>query len=93
VSPATLAVYKGCASIMRAYTWEAQLHELESADLVAFRSWLLNEYTRDQAKRTLSCFHSMLIEMVTQGVLATDPAARITIQRSGGADHHPTIPL
>jgi hypothetical protein len=67
---------------MRAYTWEAQLHELESADLVAFRSWLLNEYTRDQAKRTLSCFHSMLIEMVTQGVLATDPAARITIQRA-----------
>jgi site-specific recombinase XerD len=67
---------------MRAYTWEAQLHELESADLVAFRSWLLNNCTRDQAKRTLSCFHSMLIEMVTQGALATDPATRITIQRS-----------
>jgi hypothetical protein len=67
---------------MRAYTWEAQLHELQSTDLVAFRSWLLKECTRDQAKRTLSCFHSMLIEMVTQGVLTTDPAARITIQRS-----------
>jgi hypothetical protein len=51
VSPAMLAVYKGCASIMRAYSWEAQLHELGSADLVAFRSWLLNDYTRDQAKR------------------------------------------
>ena len=82
VSPATLAVYKGCASIMRAYAWEPQLHELQSTDLVAFRSWLLKECTRDQAKRTLSCFHSMLIEMVTQGVLTTDPAARITIQRS-----------
>src|SRR4051794_39483283 len=82
VSSATLAVYKGCASIMRAYRWEAPLHELESADLVAFRSWLLKERTRDQAKRTLSCFHSMLIEMVTQGILATDPATRITIQRS-----------
>jgi len=82
VSPATLAVYTGCASIMRAYSWEAQLHELGSADLVAFRSWLLTEYTRDQAKRTLSCFHSMLIEMVTQGILPTDPAARVTIQRS-----------
>jgi hypothetical protein len=23
VSPATLAVYKGCASIMRAYSWDA----------------------------------------------------------------------
>ncbi len=82
VSPATLGVYKGCATIMRAYAWETQLHELESADLAAFRSWLLTEHTRDQAKRTLSCFHSMLIEMVTQGVLATDPATRITIQRS-----------
>jgi integrase len=82
VSPATLSVYKACASIMHAYTWEPQLHELQSTDLVAFRSWLLKEYTRDQAKRTLSCFHSMLIEMVTQGVLTTDPAARITIQRS-----------
>ena len=82
VSPATLAVYEACASIMRAYAWEPQLHELQSTDLVAFRSWLLKEYTRDQAKRTLSCFHSMLIEMVTQGVLTTDPAARVTIQRS-----------
>jgi hypothetical protein len=82
VSSATLAVYKGCASIMRGYDWGAQLHELEATDLAGFRSWLLKEYTRDQAKRTLSCFHSMLIEMVTQGVLATDPAARITIQRS-----------
>jgi integrase len=29
VSPATLAVYKGCASIMRAYSWETQLHGLD----------------------------------------------------------------
>ena len=82
VSSATLGVYKGCAAIMRAYDWTRPLHELEAADLAAFRSWLLIERTRDQAKRTLSCFHSMLIEMVTQGVLTTDPATRITIQRS-----------
>jgi hypothetical protein len=49
VSPATLGVYKGCATIMRAYAWETPLHELESADLVAFRSWLLTERTRDEA--------------------------------------------
>ena len=53
VSPATLAVYKGCATIMRAYSWEAQLHELESADLVAFRSWLLNECTEPQSAYTV----------------------------------------
>jgi site-specific recombinase XerD len=82
VSPATLAVYKDCASIMRTYDWDMDLHELQSTHIVAFRSWLLKDFTRDQAKRTLSCFHSMLIEMVTQGVLTTDPAARVTIQRS-----------
>jgi hypothetical protein len=49
VSQATLGVCKGCAVIMRAYVWETPLHELEAADLVAFRSWLLTEHTRDQA--------------------------------------------
>jgi hypothetical protein len=29
---------------MRSYAWEPQLHELQSTDLVAFRSWLLKEY-------------------------------------------------
>jgi hypothetical protein len=49
VSSATLAVYKGCASIMQAYNWGAELHELEATDMVAFPSWLLKEYSRDQA--------------------------------------------
>ena len=55
---------------------------MEAPDIVAFRSWLLKNYSRDQAKKALSSFHSVLLEMVTQGVLATDPAARITIQQS-----------
>ncbi len=67
---------------MRSYFWEKPLHELESPDIVAFRSWLLKEYSRDQAKKVLSSFHSALLEMVTQGVLAVDPAANITIQQS-----------
>ena len=36
----------------------------------------------DQARKVLSSFHSVLLEMVTQGVLATDPFARVTIQQS-----------
>ena len=67
---------------MKAYEWDKPLQELEAPDIVAFRSWLLKNYSRDQAKKTLSSFHSVLLEMVTQGVLATDPAARITIQQS-----------
>lgn len=82
VSPATAEVYEYRAEIMKAYNWEKALQELEAPDIVAFRSWLLKNYSRDQAKKTLSSFHSVLLEMVTQGVLATDPAARITIQQS-----------
>ncbi|GGC12545.1 site-specific integrase [Novosphingobium endophyticum] len=82
VSPATIEGYKARASIMRAYEWEKPLHELEAPDMVAFRSWLLKNYSRDQAKKVLSSFHSVLLEMVTQGVLTHDPAAKITIQHS-----------
>ena len=83
VSPATLEGYRYRAEIMRSYFWEKPLHELESPDIVAFRSWLLKEYSRDQAKKVLSSFHSALLEMVTQGVLAVDPAANITISSPG----------
>ena len=48
-----------------------------------FRSWLLEHKTRDLARRTLSSFHSVLIEMKLQGCLQDDPAAGLTI-RSGG---------
>jgi hypothetical protein len=83
--PVSAATAEGCAyraSIMRSYSWTRELHELESPDIVAFRSWLLKEYSRDQAKKVLSSFHSVLLEMVTQGVLAVDPAASISIQQS-----------
>ena len=82
VSPATHDVYEYRAEIMKAYQWDKALQELEAPDIVAFRSWLLKNYSRDQAKKALSSFHSVLLEMVTQGVLTTDPAARITIQQS-----------
>lgn len=82
VSRATFEVYESRAAIMQAFTWDKALHELEAPDIVAFRSWLLKNYSRDQAKKVLSSFHSVLLEMVTQGVLATDPAAKVTIQHS-----------
>jgi hypothetical protein len=59
VSPATLEGYKYRAEIMRAYSWEKDLHEL-APDIVAFRSWLLKEYSRDQARKVLSSLHSAL---------------------------------
>jgi hypothetical protein len=82
VSQATMDDYEFRATIMRAYNWTRELHELEAADIVAFRSWLLKSRSRDQAKKVLSAFHSVLLEMVAQGVLANDPAGKISIQKS-----------
>lgn len=82
VSKATMQDYEYRASIMREYAWEKELHELEARDVVAFRSWLLRNYSRDQAKKVLSAFHSVVLEMVTQGVLSNDPATNVTIQQS-----------
>lgn len=82
VSPATLEGYKSRAGIMRVYPWGKTLQQIEAPDVVAFRSWLLKNYSRDQAKKVLSSFHSMLLEMVAQGVLANDPAAKVSIQNS-----------
>jgi integrase len=83
VEPETLKEYQRRANVMKEYEWPKQVHELEPTDVVQFRSWLLENKTRDLARRTLSSFHSVLIEMKLQGYLQDDPAAGITI-RSGG---------
>src|SRR5688500_11271756 len=44
VSPATLRVYESRAAAIKRYDWTKQLHELETADVVAFRSWLLKTH-------------------------------------------------
>ena len=82
VSRATLDGYKHRAAIMLRYAWPKELYELEAADIRAFRSWLLEHHTRDIAKKVLSCFHSVMLEMVSLSVLPVDPAARVTIQQS-----------
>jgi len=66
---------------MRAYDWDKELHELEAPDIGAFRSWLLKNYSRDQAKKVLSSFHSALLEMAAQGILAVDPA-QVSLSRN-----------
>jgi integrase len=86
VSAATFEVYEYRADIMRQYEWGKALHELEAPDVTAFRSWLLKTYSRDQAKKVLSSFHSALLEMVAQGVLSVDPAAGITVQEARNKD-------
>lgn len=86
VEPETLKEYRHRGKIMQEYAWPKALHELEPADVVHFRNWLLENKTRDQARRTLSSFHSVLIEMKHQGHLRHDPAAGISIKSGGRYD-------
>lgn len=79
----TYKEYQRRANVMKEYDWPKPVHELEPADVVAFRNWLLENKTRDLARRTLSSFHSVMIEMHRQGKIQVDPAAGITIRSSG----------
>ncbi len=65
---------------MEEYPWPKALQELESFDIVHFRNWLLENRSRDLARRTLSSFHSVLVEMKHQGHIMDDPAAGISIK-------------
>jgi integrase len=83
VEPETLKEYRRRAGVMKEYEWRNPVHELQPSHIVQFRNWLLENKTRDLARRTLSSFHSVLIEMKHQGILRDDPASGITIKSSG----------
>lgn len=83
VEPETLKEYRHRGRIMQEYQWSKRLQKIEAADIVHFRNWLLENKTRDQARRTLSSLHSVLIEMKHQGYLTHDPAAGVSIKGGG----------
>jgi integrase len=92
VSAYTMVNYEYRAALMKAYRWEKELHELEAPDIVAFRSWLLRTYSRDQARKALSSFHSTILEMNEQGVIAHDPVRTVTIHGDSRYDEPVLIP-
>lgn len=85
VEKETYNEYARRAKVMKLYRWSKPLHELKRSDVVAFRKWLLEDESRsrDLARRTLSSFHSVLIEMRLQGLINDDPASGITIRSDG----------
>lgn len=92
VTPYTLKTYKYRAEIITRYDWPGSLNDLKAPDIVEFRSWLLRNYSRDQARKVLSYFHSMVIEMVNRGVLQNDIAASVRINSTSRYDEHVRIP-
>jgi integrase len=94
VEPETLKEYRRRAVVMREYEWPKPLQEMRDSDTVKFRNWLLENKTRDLARRTLSSFHSVIIEMKRLGQIDADFAAGISIRSDGRyeADEDVEIP-
>ncbi len=92
VTAYTLKTYRYRAGIVLQYPWTKPLTELTAPDVVAFRSWLLANHSRDQARKVLSYFHSMVLELVHRGLLSHDFAAGVKITASTRYDEPVAIP-
>ena len=88
----TLDNYEYRAEIMKRYAWDKDLHELTKPDIVQFRSWLLENHSRDVAHKVLTSFHSMIRELVGRAVLAHDVAVGVCVGATSRYDAPITIP-
>lgn len=80
VSSAVMKLYIRRAEIINSYHWGSSLQDIKKPDIVNFRSWLLNQYSRDQSRKVLSSLHSVMLEMVSRGHIGHDPALGVRIQ-------------
>src|SRR5690606_5852834 len=88
----TEKTYDYRAGIMKAYAWGKDLQEVQAPDIVEFRSWLLSNYSRYQAYKVLSSFHSVMKEMALRGYIASNVAAGISIRADSRYDEPDVIP-
>jgi integrase len=88
----TLDNYEYRADIVKKYGWNKELHELTKPDIIEFRSWLLESYSRDVAHKVLTSFHSMIMEMVSRAVLMHDVAAGVCVGTTSRYDAAVEIP-
>lgn len=80
VTTYTLKNYEYIAKFMRSYPWDKKIQELSVPDIVEFRSWLLEHCpSRFVARRTMSCFQTVLGEMALRGQVTANVASGITI--------------
>lgn len=92
VTAYTLKTYRYRAEIIKTYDWPKPLHELTAPDVVEFRSWLLMNHSRDQARKVLSYFHSMILEMVHRGAVPHDIASGVRVSCTSRYDEPVKIP-
>ncbi len=65
---------------------------MTKSDIIEFRSWLLERYSRDVAHKVLTSFHSMILEMVSRAVLRHDVAAGVCVRATSRYDVPVSIP-
>jgi len=88
----TLDNYEYRGGIVNKYGWNKELHELTKPDIIEFRSWLLESYSRDVTHKVLTSFHSMIMEMVSRAVLMHDVAAGVCVGTTSRYDAAVEIP-
>lgn len=92
VTSNTLKGYQLRARIIKSFNWTAPLHAVSQSHVVAFRSWLKRNYSLYMARRVLSSFHSIILEMNQRGFMDSDPALGITIRKQSRYDNPVAIP-
>ena len=92
VTSYTVKSYEYRAAIMCEYPWTKELTELTTPDVVQFRSWLLRNYSRDQARKALSSFNSVMKEMALRGHIISNVAASVAIRSESRYDKPVEIP-
>lgn len=88
----TEKTYTRRAEVMKGFLWDKPLQELTAPDVVRFRSWLLGNYSRYQAHKVLSSFHSVMKEMTLRGHIPSNVAAGISIRADSRYDEPVIIP-
>jgi integrase len=92
VTTETLKHYQWRVAHINRYEWPRPLRELTTPDVVEFRSWLLRNFSVDVARKLLKSFHSMVLELITRGVLDRDIVVGVSIRSSSRYDEPVIIP-
>jgi hypothetical protein len=92
VTTGTLEHYKWRRDLILRYGWQKELRQLTTPDVIEFRSWLLRNFSRVTAGKLLLSFHSMILEMLTRGVLTHDIVRGVSIRGSTRHDEAAVIP-
>lgn len=93
VTPYTLKQYAYRGEIIQRYGWGKPLQHLTTPDIVNFKSWLLeNCASRDQARKVLSSFSTMMNELALRGIITSNIASGVSIRSNAHQKPEMEIP-